>query len=96
MSTARAPAAVPLSDAKHGKATDITIRIDEGEQYHMGKLSFQSSDPDQGLVFKPEYLARIFPLKEGDLFSSTKVRKALENYRRSTASTAISISWPNP
>ena len=32
-------------------------------------------------MFKPDYLARIFPLKEGDLFSSTKVRKALENYK---------------
>src|ERR1700690_1450717 len=75
---------VPLPVAgigrKHGKATDITIRIDEGAQYHMGKLSFQSSDPDQGLVFKPEYLARIFPLKERDLFSSTKVRNALKSY----------------
>jgi outer membrane protein insertion porin family len=75
------PLPVPVIGRKKGKATDITIRIDEGNQYHMGKLSFQSSDPDQGLVFKPEYLARIFPLKEGDLFSSTKVRKALENYK---------------
>jgi outer membrane protein insertion porin family len=75
------PLPVPLIGRKHGKSTDITIRIDEGSQYHMGKLSFQSSDPDQGLVFKPDYLARIFPLKEGDLFSSTKVRKALESYK---------------
>src|SRR6202142_1939104 len=74
------PLPVPGIGRKHGKATDITIRIDEGAQYHMGKLSFQSSDPDQGLVFKPEYLARIFPLKEGDLFSSTKVRNALKSY----------------
>jgi len=75
------PLPMPVIGRKKGKATDITIRIDEGNQYHMGKLSFQSSDPDQGLVFKPEYLARVFPLKEGDLFSSTKVRKALENYK---------------
>ncbi|MGD0964146.1 MAG: outer membrane protein assembly factor BamA [Candidatus Acidiferrales bacterium] len=75
------PLPIPGIGRKKGKATDITIRIDEGAQYHMGKLSFQSSDPDQGLVFKPEYLARVFPLKEGDLFSSTKVRKALENYK---------------
>jgi outer membrane protein insertion porin family len=75
------PLPIPVIGHKKGKATDITIHIDEGNQYHMGKLSFQSSDPDQGLVFKPEYLARVFPLKEGDLFSSTKVRKALENYK---------------
>jgi outer membrane protein insertion porin family len=75
------PLPIPGVGRKHGKATNITVRIDEGPQYHMGKLSFQSSDPEQGLVFKPEYLAAIFPLKEGDLFSSTKVRKALESYK---------------
>jgi outer membrane protein insertion porin family len=76
------PLPVPGIGRKKGKATDITIRIDEGEQYHMGKLSFRSADPDQGLVFKPEYLAQIFPLKEGELFSTTKIRKALDNYRK--------------
>jgi outer membrane protein insertion porin family len=75
------PLPVPGIGRKHGKSTNIAIHIDEGPQYHMGKLSFQSADPDQGLVFKPDYLAKIFPLKEGDLFSSTKVRKALESYK---------------
>ncbi len=32
------PLPVPGIGRKKGKATDITIRIDEGEQYHMGKL----------------------------------------------------------
>ena len=76
------PGPWPLVGSKHGKATDITIRVEEGEQYHMGKLGFRSADPEQGLVFKPEYLERIFPLKEGDLFSATKIRKALESYRK--------------
>ena len=48
----------------------------------MGKLTFRSADPDQGLVFKPEYLARVFPLKEGDIFAADKIRKALDNYRK--------------
>src|SRR4029077_15270967 len=67
---------------KSGKATNITIRIDEGEQYRMGTLVFRSADPDQGLVFKPDYLSRLFPLKQGDLFSATKIRKALDNYKK--------------
>jgi outer membrane protein insertion porin family len=37
--------------------------------------------PTRGLSSSRSTLARIFPLKEGDLFSSTKVRKALENYK---------------
>jgi len=73
---------VPGIGRKRGKATNITIRIDEGQQYRMGTLVFRSADPDQGLVFKPDYLSRIFPLKQGDLFSATKIRKALDNYKK--------------
>jgi len=76
------PLPVPGIGRSRGKATNITIRIDEGEQYRMGKVTFRSADPDQGLVFKPEYLAQIFPLKQGDLFSATKIRKALDNYKK--------------
>ena len=76
------PLPVPGIGRKKGKATDIIIKIDEGEQYRMGKLSFESGDPDQWLVFKPEYLAQIFPLKEGDIFSTAKIRKALDNYKK--------------
>ena len=76
------PGPWPVIGSKNGKRADITITIDEGEQYRMGKLNFRTSDPDQGLVFKPEMLARLFPLKEGDIFSATKIRKALDNYKK--------------
>lgn len=76
------PGPWPVVGARHGKRTDITIPIEEGEQYRMGKLAFRSADPDQGLVFKPAALERIFPLHKGDIFSATKIRKALENYKK--------------
>lgn len=76
------PGPWPVVGAKHGKATDITITIDEGAQYHMGKLVFRSSDPDQGLIFKTQYLKTIFPLKEGDIFDADKIRKSLDTYRK--------------
>ena len=67
---------------KPGKATNITIEIDQGERYRMGKLVVRSSDPDHpGLVFQPEFLERAFPLKKGDIFSTEKVRKSLEDYK---------------
>ena len=37
--------------------------------------NFRTADPDQGLVFKADRLAQLFPLKEGDIFSATKIRK---------------------
>lgn len=76
------PLPVPGIGSKHGKATNITISIDEGAEYRMGTLAFRSADPDQGLIFKPEFLQRIFPLKEGDIFDADKIRKSLENYRK--------------
>ncbi len=76
------PGPWPLVGAKHGKATNITITIDEGPQYRMGKLTFRSSDPDQGLIFKQAYLKAIFPLKQGDIFDADKIRKSLDTYRK--------------
>jgi outer membrane protein insertion porin family len=67
---------------KQGKETDITIHIEEGERYRMGKLVIRSADPDVPLFFKTEFLAQAFPLKEGDIFSTEKIRKALDNYRK--------------
>jgi outer membrane protein insertion porin family len=68
--------------SKNGKRADITITVEEGEQFRMGKLNFRSADPDQGLVFKPEFLGHAFPIKEGEIFSAEKIRKALDNYKK--------------
>jgi outer membrane protein insertion porin family len=76
------PGPWPVVGSKHGKATDITVAIEEGEQYRMGAVSFRSSDPDQGLVVKQEVLKRVFPLKEGDIFSAEKIRKSIDNYKK--------------
>jgi len=76
------PGPWPGIGAQHGKATDIVISIEEGAQYRMGKLTFRSADPDQGLIFKPEVLARVFPLKEGDIFDADKIRKSFDNFKK--------------
>ena len=51
-------------------------------QFRMGSLKFRSSDPEVGLVFKSDLLARAFPIKEGEVFSADKIRKALDNYKK--------------
>ncbi len=63
-----------------GKAVNITIKIEEGERYRMGTLKIVSSDPDKALSLKVEPLKELFPLKEGDILSVDKLRKALKNY----------------
>jgi outer membrane protein insertion porin family len=72
---------VPLVMGRsHGKAVNITIPIEEGERFRMGTLKIVSSDPDKALSLKVDALKAAFPLKQGDLFSTEKVRKALETY----------------
>ncbi len=73
---------LPLVGRKHGKSANIKIAIEEGERYRMGKLVIRSTDPDQGLRLKQDFLEKVFPLKPGDIFAVDKVRKALENYRK--------------
>src|SRR5438477_6583725 len=46
----------------------------------MGTLKIVSSDPDKALSLKVDALKAAFPLKQGDIFSTEKVRKALETY----------------
>ena len=76
------PGPWPLVGRKRGKATNITIPIQEGERFRMGRLVIRSSDPDKSLSLKQEFLVSIFPLKEGDIFAINKVRKALEDYTK--------------
>jgi len=72
---------VPLVTGKsHGKAVNITIPIEEGDRFRMGTLKIVSADPDKALSLKVDALKGAFPLKQGDIFSTEKVRKALETY----------------
>jgi outer membrane protein insertion porin family len=66
----------------NGKAVNITIPIEEGQKYTMGTLKIASSDPDKALSLKAEALKAAFPLKQGDVFSTAKIRKALEDYTK--------------
>jgi outer membrane protein insertion porin family len=73
---------VPLTGRTHGKAVNITIPIEEGDRYKMGTLKIVSADPDKALSLKVDALKNIFPLKEGDTFSTAKIRKAMEDYTK--------------
>ncbi len=76
------PGPIPWISRDRGKATDITIPIEEGDQYRMGKLVIRSVDPDKGLSFKVDFLYRLFPMKKGDIFNADTVHKAIENYTK--------------
>jgi outer membrane protein insertion porin family len=71
---------IPLMGRTTGKAVNIKIPIEEGERYTMGTLKIVSSDPDKALSLKVDALKNIFPLKQGDIFNTSKIRKAMKDY----------------
>src|SRR5579864_4427623 len=79
---------VKMTDTKHrlpfffwswgrGKRVDLTIPIEEGPQYRLGKFVIRGNK-----LFKPDFLYRVLQMKTGDVFNLSKVRKALENYKK--------------
>ncbi|MGH9709395.1 MAG: outer membrane protein assembly factor BamA, partial [Candidatus Acidiferrales bacterium] len=73
---------IPYIGRTRGIRTDITIPIEEGPQYRMGRLVIRSANPDENLYFKAEFLENIFPLKKGQIFDVSKIRKSIDNYTK--------------
>jgi outer membrane protein insertion porin family len=69
---------IPLIQAGPGKAVDITMPIDEGDKYKLGKITFKNNKA----ISNTAALRSLFPLKDGDVFSREKIAKGLENLRK--------------
>jgi outer membrane protein insertion porin family len=71
---------IPLFKENHpGKAMDIKIPVEEGRLFHLEKINYV------GVKFfrSPESLTRgLFGMAEGDVFSTAKLRKGLEQMRK--------------
>jgi outer membrane protein insertion porin family len=62
-----------------GKRADILVPVEEGRQYHLHVINFVGIK----LFRTPETLMRpIFGMAAGDVFSTAKLRKGLENMRK--------------
>jgi outer membrane protein insertion porin family len=69
---------IPLLQAGPGKAVDITMPIEEGDQYRLAKISFKNNKA----ISNTAALRSMIPLKDGDIFSREKIAKGLENLRK--------------
>jgi outer membrane protein insertion porin family len=68
---------IPLIQHGPGKAVDITIRIEEGDKYRLASITFKNYKA----VRDPAALRRLFPIKDGEIFSREKIAKGLDNLR---------------
>jgi outer membrane protein insertion porin family len=69
---------IPLLQSGPGKAVDITMPIEEGDQYRLGKITFKNNKA----ISNTAALRSLFPLKDGDIFSREKIAKGLEALRK--------------
>jgi outer membrane protein insertion porin family len=69
---------IPLLMPGPGKAVDITMPIDEGDRYHLGKITFKGNKA----IPNSAALRNLIPLKDGDIFSREKIAKGIENLRK--------------
>ena len=62
-----------------GRKVDISIPVVEGEQYHLGEVSFT----DVTLFTQPDQALRpLFAMQSGEIFDVSKIREGLENMRK--------------
>ncbi|MEZ5402949.1 MAG: outer membrane protein assembly factor BamA [Bryobacteraceae bacterium] len=62
-----------------GKRADLTLMVEEGRQYKLNKMLFTGVK----LFRTPETIfPNVFQLNEGDLFSTAKLRKGIEQMRK--------------
>ena len=69
---------IPLVQGGPGKSVDITMPVEEGDKYRLGKITFKNNKAVQNV----NALRALFPLKDGDIFSREKIAKGLENLRK--------------
>ena len=61
----------------HGKKVDVTIPVEEGDRYRLGRFVIRGNK-----LFKQEQLEPVLQLKTGDIFNLGKVRKSIENFQK--------------
>lgn len=69
---------IPLLIPGPGKAVDITMPIEEGDKYHLGKITFKGNK----FISNTAALRNLIPIKDGDIFSREKIAKGIEALRK--------------
>ncbi len=69
----------PFFLSRPGKRADITVALEEGKLYRLNKINFIGMK----LFRTQDFIEReIFQMKQGDVFSTAKLRKGMEDLRK--------------
>lgn len=64
--------------ARHGKAVDITVPVEEGDRYRLKAITFTGNKA----ITNTAALRRLFKLKDGDWFNRSEIGKGMEELRK--------------
>src|ERR1700751_5284049 len=56
------------------RIANVTVKVDEGERYRLGKIQFQDAK-----LFPTSQLRQLFPFQDGDLFNRSKFADGLDH-----------------
>lgn len=75
----------------------LTLHIDEGLLYRLGRVRFQPADPDKNpLAFPESNLRQHFHKLRGDLFNATKIRQTMDELTKLYAANGYIDMVPEP
>ncbi|MHB1936961.1 MAG: outer membrane protein assembly factor BamA [Acidobacteriaceae bacterium] len=69
---------IPLIHSRKGRSIDITIPVEEGDQYRLGGITFTGNKR----VTNVKALRALFKLKDGQILNTSLIGKGLENMRK--------------
>ncbi len=75
-----------------GKAVDITLPVEEGQQYRLKEITFTGNKA----VTNTAGLRAMFKIKDGDIFDTEAIRKGLDNLRKAYAALGYINFTPVP
>jgi outer membrane protein insertion porin family len=68
--------------ARHGKAVDITVPVEEGERYRLKEITFSGNKS----LTNSAAMRKLFRIKDGEWFNRTLISKGLEELRKAYGS----------
>jgi outer membrane protein assembly factor BamA len=77
----KAEAQLVSEDATRARVS-VTVHVEEGLQFGLGDIRFRPADPRETLLFLPDELRKLIPLREGQLFNVAKIRDGLDALRK--------------
>ena len=69
---------IPLFQKRPAKVMDITVPLEEGQRYHLKKITFQNNKA----ISNTEKLRLVFPIKDGEIFDTHLLQKGIEGLRK--------------